>query len=154
MANAKARPNETLDLDQPLELVRAGDLVAGLREAKAWVDAHPSDRIGRGRLGVAVAKKAREAEGKGQREAALGLYEQAVSLAGTGTNEWTLRMQALRKALGEKYYNDGMKVFRTDLDNAIRLWETGARYDPSNLNLQVRLREARLAQQKLRTIKQ
>jgi tetratricopeptide (TPR) repeat protein len=153
-AIAKARVNDALDLDQPLELVRAGDLVAGLREAKAWVDAHPSDRAGRGRLGAAVAEKAREAEGKGQRETALSLYEQAVSLAGAGTSEWTLRMQALRKALGEKYYNDGMKVFRSDLDNAIRLWETGARYDPSNLNLQMRLREAKLAQQKLRTIRQ
>ena len=129
-----------------------GDLVAGLREAKAWTDANPADRTGRGRLGVAVAEKARDAENKGQRETALGLYEQAVVLAGAGTPEWTARIQALRKALGEKYYTEGMKAFRSDLDAAIRHWETGARYDPSNTNLQIRLREARLAQQKLRKI--
>lgn len=153
-ANARARPSEALDLDQPLELVRAGDLVAGLREAKAWTDANPADRTGRGRLGVAVAEKARDAENKGQRETALGLYEQAVVLAGAGTPEWTARIQALRKALGEKYYTEGMKAFRSDLDAAIRHWETGARYDPSNTTLQMRLREARLAQQKLRKMTQ
>ena len=152
VANAKARGNEMLDLDLPLELIRAGDLNAGLREARAWVDAHPSDHTGRGRVGVAVAERAKEAEGKGQREAALGLYEQAASLAGASAPEWTLRMQALRKALGDKYYSEGMKVFRTDLDAAIRQWETGARYDPSNVNLQMRLREGKLAQQKLKRI--
>lgn len=153
LVNARTRPNEILDLDQPLELVRAGDLTAGLREAKAWADAHPTDRTGRGRLGIAVADKAREAEGKGQREVALGLYEQAVAIAGAGTPEWTVRMQGLRKALGEKYYNEGMKSFRSDLDEAIRQWETGARYDPTNTTLQMRLREAKLVQQKLKKMK-
>lgn len=151
-ANAKARATESFDLEQRLELVRAGDLNAGLRELRSWVDANPGERASRQRIGAAVAEKARESESKGQREAALGLYEQAVSLAGAGTPEWTLRMQALRKSLGELYYSEGMKVFRSDLAAAIRHWENGARYDPSNTNLQLRLREAKIAQQKLQKI--
>ena len=149
IANVRARSAESFDLEQRLELIRAGDLTAGLRELRAWVDASPGDRAARQRIGAAVAEKARESEAKGQREAALGLYEQAVSLAGAGTPEWSARMQALRKALGEQYYADGMRVFRSDLAAAIRQWENGAKYDPSNTNLQIRLREAKLAQQKL-----
>ena len=152
IASAKARAVESNDLEQRLELMRAGDLSTGLRELRSWVDANPGDRASRQRIGAAVAEKARELESKAQRETALGLYEQAASLAGAGTPEWTSRMQALRKSLGEYYYTEGMKVFRTDLAAAIRHFENGARYDPSNTNLQLRLREAKIAQQKLQKI--
>ncbi len=152
IASAKARAADSFDLEQRLELVRAGDLNAGLRELRSFVDANPGDRSSRQRIGAAVAEKARESESKGQKESALGLYEQAASLAGSSAPEWTQRMQALRKSLGEHYYTEGMKVFRKDLAAAIRHFENGARYDPSNTNLQLRLREAKLAQQKLQKI--
>jgi len=152
VTNAKARASESNDLDQRIEILRAGDLNTGLRELRSWVDAHPGERASRQRIGVAVAEKARELESKGQREAALGLYEQAGSLASTAAPEWASRAQNLRKALGEQYYTEGMKLYRTDLAGAIRHFENGARYDPSNTNLQIRLREAKLAQQKLQKI--
>lgn len=152
IANAKSRAAESYDIEQRLELMRAGDLTAGLRELRGYVDANPGDRVSRQRIGAAVAEKARESESKGQREVALGLYEQAGALAGSPTPDWTARMQALRKALGEQYYAEGMKLFRTDLAGAIRHWETGARFDPSNTTLQLRLRDAKVAQQKLQKI--
>jgi len=152
VASAKARPTDALDVDQRIEILRAGDFNAGLRELRSWVDANPGDRATRQRIGAAVAEKARELESKAQRESALGLYDQAGTLAGAPTPEWTTRAQALRKALGEQYYAEGMKVYRTDLDLAIRSFEAGVRYDPSNTTLQLRLREAKLAQQKLQKI--
>jgi len=153
VASAKARASDALDVDQRIEIMRAGDLNAGLRELRSWVDANPADRATRLRIGVAVAEKARELESKGQRESALGLYDQAGSLAGAATPEWTTRAQALRKALGEHYYAEGMKLYRSDLALAIRSFEAGARYDPNNTNLQLRLREAKLAQEKLQKIR-
>ncbi len=154
VATAKARASDAaLDVDQRIEIMRAGDLNAGLRELRSWVDANPGDRATRQRIGGAVAEKARELESKAQRESALGLYEQAGTLAGASAPEWTARAQALRKALGEQYYAEGMKVYRTDLALAIRSFEAGARYDPGNTNLQLRLREAKMAQEKLQKIK-
>ena len=152
VASAKARATESVDVEQRIEIMRAGDLNAGLRELRSWVDANPGDRATRQRIGAAVAEKARELETKSQRESALGLYEQAGALAGASTPEWTSRAQALRKTLGEQYYAEGMKVYRTDLTAAIRSFEAGARYDPANTNLQLRLREAKLAQEKLQKI--
>jgi len=156
-ASARARPapaqqNDVYDLEQRLEIARSGDAQAGVRELRAWVDANASDRAGRLRAGAAVAERAREAEAQGQRESALALYEQAGSLAGTPQPEWVARGQALRKALGDQYYVEGMKLYRTDLGGAIKHWEAGAKFDPGNANLQMRLREAKLAQQKLQKI--
>lgn len=152
VASAKARAANELDLDQRIELVRAGDLTAGLRELRTWVEANPGDRAGRQRAAVAVAERARDAESKGQRERALALYADATQLRGDALPEWAARSQALRKALGEEYYSEGMKAYRTDLATAIRHLETSIRYDPDNIKAQGRLREARLAQQKLRMI--
>lgn len=152
VTSAKARATESVDVEQRIEIMRAGDLNAGMRELRAWVDANPGDRATRQRIGTAVAEKARELESKSQRENALGLYEQANALAGAPSAEWTARIQALRKSLGEQYYAEGMKVYRTDLAAAIRSFEAGARYDPANTTLQLRLREAKLAQEKLQKI--
>jgi tetratricopeptide (TPR) repeat protein len=151
-AGNAAAATDAYDLEQRLELMRAGDVQVGLRELRTWVEANPGERAARQRAGAAVADRARELESRGLRESALSLYEQAGALAGGTQAQWTARMQALRKALGEHYYAEGMKVFRTDLAAAIRHWEAGAKYDPSNGTLQLRLREAKLAQQKLQKI--
>lgn len=149
---AQPSASDPLDLEQRLELARSGDALAGVRELKVWVDVNATDRNGRLRAGTVIAERARDAEAKNQREIALSLYEQAIALAGASQADWSARMQALKKALGEQYYAEGMKVYRTNLDAAIRQWETGVKFDPANGNLQIRLREAKLAQQKLQKI--
>jgi tetratricopeptide (TPR) repeat protein len=141
--------NDAFDLDQRLAMLSAGDTAGALRELKAWVDAHPRDRAARQRIGTAVAERAKDAEAKGQREAALGLYEQAIVLRGEPQLEWSARVTALRKAVGSDYYNDGVKLMRTDLNGAVKAFETSVRYDPQNISAQNRLRDAKAAQNKL-----
>ena len=140
---------DAYDLDQRIEMFRAGDTATALRELKAWVDAHPKDRAGRQRIGAAVAERAKELEGKGQREAALGLYEQALSLRGEPQSEWSARVAALRKSVAADYYNEGVKAMRTDLGVAVRSLETAVKLDPQNANAANRLREAKAARDKL-----
>lgn len=140
---------DVYDLDQRLEMLRAGDTSGALRELKAWVDTHPRDRAGRQRVGAAVAEKAKENEGKGQREAAISLYEQAIALRGEPQADWTARIAAIRKAIGEDAYNEGVKLMRTDLAGAIRRFEAALKADPQNARAATRLREAKAAQEKL-----
>ena len=140
------------DLEQPLEMLRAGDVNGGLRELRAYVDANPGNRAARQRIGTAVADRARELQDKGSREQAYMLYEQAAALRGETTPEWNKQMQALRKALSEEYYNNGERAYRNDVALAIKQWETSVRYDPQNLKASLRLRDARAAQEKLRNI--
>ena len=147
-ANATAAAND-YELDQRIEMLRAGDSATALRELKAWVDAHPKDRAGRQRIGAAVAERAKEAEGKGQRETALGLYEQALALRGEPQAEWSSRIAALRKSVANDYYNDGVRLMRIDLDGAVVALEKAVKLDPRNANAANRLREAKAARDKL-----
>ena len=121
------------DLEQPLEMLRAGDVNGGLRELRAYVDANPGNRAARQKIGAAVADRARELQTKGSREQAYQLYEQAVALRGESTPEWNTQMQALRRALSDEYYSNGERAYRTDVALAIKQWETSLRYDPQNL---------------------
>ncbi len=140
------------DLEQALEMLRAGDVNGGLRELRAYVDANPGNRAARQKIGAAVADRARELQTKGSREQAYQLYEQAVALRGEGTPEWNAQMQALRRALSDEYYSNGERAYRTDVALAIKQWETSLRYDPQNLRASARLRDARAAQEKLKKI--
>lgn len=140
------------DLEQPLEMLRAGDLNGGLRELRAYVEANPGNRAARQRIGTAVADRASDLQGKGSREQAYQLYEQAVSLRGETTPEWNAQMRDLRRALSDEYYNNGERAYRSDVALAIKQWETSLRYDPQNLKASARLRDARLAQEKLQRI--
>jgi tetratricopeptide (TPR) repeat protein len=151
-ANGTSEAVAQYDLEQPLEMLRAGDTSGGLRELKAYVDANPGNRAARQRIGAAVAERARELQSKGAKEQAFVLYEQAVALRGETTPEWTAQMQPLRKALSEEYYSNGERAYRQDVALAIKQWETSLRYDPQNLKAQARLRDAHAAQEKLKSI--
>ncbi len=142
----------TYDLEQPLEMLRAGDVSGGMRDLRAYVDANPGNKAARQRIGTAVADRARELQAKGSREQALQLYEQAGALRGEAIPEWTTQIQVLRKALSEEYYSNGERAYRSDVALAIKQWETSLKYDPQNLKASARLRDARAAQDKLKSI--
>jgi len=152
LKSGAAETGSLYDVEQPLEMLRAGDVNGGLRELRAYVDANPGNRASRQKIGAAVADRARELQSKGSREQAYLLYEQAVALRGETTPEWTAQMQALRRALSDEYYSNGERAYRTDVALAILQWETSLRYDPQNLRASTRLRDARAAQEKLKHI--
>lgn len=147
--NAAAEPADGYDLEQRLEMFRAGDTAGGMRELRAYVEANPKNRAARQRIAAAVYERGIELENKGSREQAVGLYEQAVAFRGDTPPQWATRIQAARKALSNEYYDMGTRSYRTDIALAIKQWETSVRYDPNNLKASERLREAKLAQEKL-----
>jgi len=151
---ATAESGDSYDLEQRLEMFRAGDLAGGLRELRAYVDANPRNEAARLRIAGIVYERSQEAEQKGAREEALMLCEQAASLRGKPVPEWTARAQALRKALSDQYFERGVQAYRTDVAAAIRLLETSVRYDPGNRRAQAKLQEARTAEDRLKRIEQ
>jgi tetratricopeptide (TPR) repeat protein len=139
---------DAYSLEQPLEMFKAGDTAGGLRDLRRFVDANPNDRAARQRIGTVVYDRARELEGQGSREQALALYDQAVSLRGEAAPGWATHIQAVRKALGDEYFDQGVQAYPTDAALAIKQWETSLRYDPQNARAAARLRDARQAQEK------
>jgi tetratricopeptide (TPR) repeat protein len=146
--------SESYDIDQRIEMFKAGDVEGGLKELHAFVDANPNNQDARQRIAATVYDRGREAENKGAREQALMLYEQAVALRGKPAPEWTAQAQKLRRTISGEYYDKGMQAYRTDTAAAIKLWETSLRYDPQNPKATAKLQEARLAQDKLKRIEQ
>jgi len=141
------------DVEQAIEMFRAGDTAGGLRDFKAYVDANPGNRAVRQRIAGVVADRARELENQGQREQAVNLYDQATALRGDAGGPWTARVPPLRKALSQEYFEKGSRAFRADLTQAIGFFETSLRYDPGNAQSAAKLREARVAREKLGRIK-
>jgi tetratricopeptide (TPR) repeat protein len=150
---AASDPREGFDLDQALELFR-GDTAAGLREFKAFVDANPSNRPARQRIAAIVADRAKELEDGGSRDEALSLYEQASTLRGDAAGSWASRIPVLRRALSADAYDRAMRVYRSDLAQAVKLLEASVKHDPANALAVTRLREARTAQRTLSRIEQ
>lgn len=144
--------SETYDLEQGLEMFKGGDVSGGLRELRRFVDANPNDRVARERIGAAVYERGQVLENEGAREQALSLYEQARQLRGDAGPGWEAHVQALRAELGDDYYAQGMRSYRTDVPLAIKQWETSLRYDPKNLKSASRLQEARKVQDKLKRL--
>lgn len=138
-----AEPSDGYDLEQRIEMFRAGDRSGGLRELRRYVEAHPNDRAARAQIGAVVYERAREAEAQGAREDALSLYDQALSLRGEKMPEWSARAETLRRALGNEYYEKGVRVADTDMVLAIGYWETSLRIDPKNTRAASRLAAVR-----------
>jgi tetratricopeptide (TPR) repeat protein len=147
-----ADAGESYDIEQPIEMFRAGDINGGLRDFRAFVDANPRNDAARLRIATLVYERGVESEQKGSREQALMLVDQAVSLRGKPVPEWTARAQSLRKALSVEYYERGTQAYKSDVSGAIRLWETSLKYDPQNRLAQTRLQEARAALDKLKRV--
>lgn len=139
--NGDAR--EAYELEQRIEMFRAGDTNGGLRELTRFVDANPTDKAARAQIGSAVYERGRDLEASGAREEALQFYDQAIALRGEKVAEWTSRANALRRYLGNEYYEKGLKSWTTDRMLAIRQWEASLRFDPANARAAARLAEAR-----------
>jgi tetratricopeptide (TPR) repeat protein len=142
------------DLDQAFELFRAGDTAAGLREFHLFVDANRNNRPARQRIAAVVAERAKQLDDSGSREQALGLYEEATSLRGDTGGAWTGRIAALRRTLSVENYDKAVRIYRSDIAQAIKLLEASVKYDPANTLAAARLKEARAAQTNLKRIEQ
>jgi tetratricopeptide (TPR) repeat protein len=152
-ARASSEVNDGFDIEQALEMVRAGDTSNGLRDLRAYVDANRGNRAARQRIGNAVADRARELEDQGAREQAVTLYEQAVALRGDANAPWAGRMNALKKTLSQDYLDKGTRASRTNLAQAISFFETSVKYDPDNTAASIKLKDAKAAREKLDKIK-
>lgn len=141
---------QAYELEQSLELFKAGDTEGGLRDMRRYATAYPGDTRGRERLSEAIYRRAMELDERGKREAALTLLEQAVAVRGSTPPAWSSQSLAIRKALSRDYYEQAWRAYRTDVQQAIRLWETSLRYDPQNTSSALKLQEARRMQESLR----
>ena len=152
-ARAQSEANDAFDVEQAIELFRAGDANGGLRDLKAYVDANQNNRAARQRVGNVVADRAKELEDQGSREQALALYEQAIALRGDAGAPWAGRVATLKKALSQDYLEKGTRAYRSNISQAINFFEISVKYDPGNTQANLKLKDAKAAKANLEKIK-
>ena len=140
------------DVEQSLELLRAGDSVVALAEVRRYVAANPRDRALRERIAGALYSRARELERQGDGNAAVGMYEEAIKTHGSPPRDWSAQSSRLKARLAAEEYEKGVRMMSGDIDAAISHFEAALRLVPHHTQAQLQLDRAQKMQQKLRAI--
>jgi tetratricopeptide (TPR) repeat protein len=140
------------NLEQGLELLRAGDAKAALPELRRYVAGNPRDRAGRERIALAVRAQAQQLERQGAGPAAADLYAEAIKMHAAAPREWSAQLAQLKSKLAGQEYEQGVRMMATDVNAAIAHFEAALRLAPDHAQAQLRLDRARRIQQNLRAI--
>jgi tetratricopeptide (TPR) repeat protein len=133
---------------------RQGDYAGSVQTLEKYFRAHPRDDNARSYLADAYQQVGLASLREGRKEEALGQLEKAQQLGPSDPAEVSKAVRSVRQALGEEYYRLGVQAFASDIDRAISLWERSLSYDPSQVQVQVRLQQARRAQRTMQSIEQ
>jgi len=140
------------DIEQSLELLRAGDAKAALPELQRYALANPRDRAGRERIAVAVYAQAQQLKRQGSDSAAVSMYTEAIKLHPAAPKDWSAQLAQLKLRLANQEYETGVRLMSTDVPAAIAHFEAALRYAPDHTQAQLRLERARKMQDNLRAI--
>jgi tetratricopeptide (TPR) repeat protein len=113
---------------------------------------YPQDEIGKRALRDAYAALGKQRIEQGKKEEGVSYLEKARATKSSGSADLDGTVQAARKDLAQDYYEQGLRVQRTDLEAAIRLWERALEYDPGHAQAKLRLAQGRRMQQSLQSL--
>ena len=144
--------SERRDLEFGALLLRQGDYSGSIKTLEKYLKGVPKDELARRYLADAHFQLAQQRLEQGRKEDALSHLESAKGTHEQDPAELRESIETLRKALAEDYYQKGMKVYRTSLEEAITDWERSVQYDPAHPQASARLQRARQMQQNLKAI--
>jgi tetratricopeptide (TPR) repeat protein len=140
------------DIEQSLELLRAGDAKVALPELRRYATANPRDKAGRERIAVAVHSQAQQLQRQGGDTAAVSLFTDAINLHPAPPRDWVTQLAQLKARLAGQEYEKGVRMMTTDVPAAITHFEAALRLVPDHTQAQLRLERARKMQENLRAI--
>lgn len=146
------RDARDFDLEQSLELLRAGDANAALPELRRYVAANRADRAGRTRVASAVHAFAQRLEKQGAIDQAVATYGEAIGMSPSPVPEWSTELDALRMRLAAVEYEKGVRLVATDVGAAIVHFQTALRFAPGHTQAQLQLQRAQKIQQNLKGV--
>jgi tetratricopeptide (TPR) repeat protein len=143
---------EHRDLEFAVLLYHQGDYAGSIKTLERYLRSTPKDDIARRYLQDAHMQVAQQRMDQGRSEEALSALENAKGAREQDSGELKAKIESVRKALAENYYQKGMKVYRSNLDLAITYWERSLQYDPTHPQAGIRLQQARQMQKNLKAI--
>lgn len=155
--NQQARPQAApytgvrQQLDLGILLFRQGDYASSIQILEKCLRDDPQDETARRYLADAHQQLAQQRLRAGKREDALASLEAAHAHKGK-PSPLAESIRALRAALADDFYEQGVRAYYTDIGQAITLWERGLRYDPGHKSILSRLTQARQVRQNLKAL--
>ncbi len=153
-ARPRAAPytNDLGDLELGVMLFKQGDHAGSAQSLEKYLQKNPKDESARAYLADAYQQLGLAALKGGRKESALGYLEKAQRLGYSDPAELANAIRSVRGALGDEYYRLGVQAFSSSIDKAIALWERSLYFDPGQTQAQIRLQQARRAQETLRSV--
>ncbi len=140
------------ELDTGVMLLHQGDYSGSVQALQSYVKREPQDDTGKRALRDAYAALGKQRIEQGKKEEGIGYLEKARATKAGGGANLDSTLQAARKDMAQDYYEQGLRIQRTDLQAAIGLWERSLEYDPGHAQARLRLDQAKRMQRNLQTI--
>ena len=140
------------ELDTGVMLLHQGDYSGSVQALQSYVKRDPQDDTGKRALRDAYAALGKQRIEQGKKEEGIGYLEKARATKASGGADLDTTLQVARKDLAQDYYEQGLRIQRTDLQAAIGLWERSLEYDPGHAQARLRLDQAKRMQHNLQTI--
>lgn len=140
------------ELESAVMLLHQGDYELSAKMLELHLRRYPNDELASRTLREAYAALGRERVQQGKKEEALTYLQKAQSGKPGGAGEPLGSARSLRKDIAQDYYERGVRAQRTNLDEAIRLWQQALQYDPELTQARLRIEQARRMRENLDAI--
>ena len=140
------------EIDAAVLLLHQGDFDASLQTVQNYLKRYPNDDMGKRTLRDAYAALGKQRIEQGKKEEGVRYLEKARAIKSAGSADLDSTVQAARKDLAQDYYEQGLRMQRTDLGAAIRLWERSLEYDPRHAQARLQVEQAQRVQRSLKSI--
>jgi tetratricopeptide (TPR) repeat protein len=140
------------DLEEVLDLLRAGDATAALTALRQDAAADGQNRVQRQRIAEALYSQAQQRERQGEAAAAADLYSEAIRTHPAAPRDWLRKYDSFKRHRADAEYDLGVRAMATDINAAIKHFEAALHYVPDHARAQLRLDAARRMQRNLRSL--
>lgn len=140
------------ELEGAAMLLHQGDYAVSAQKLREYLRKHPQDELAKRTLRDAYARLGKQQLDQGKTDEALSSLEKAQQIKQSGGAAPSGAVQALGKDLAQVYYEQGVRIQRSDLKQAIALWEQALQHDPNHSQARLRLKQAKQMQRNLDAI--
>lgn len=89
----------------------------------------------------------------GQVEQAIAYFDKAIAVSDVDVLALRDRNNSIKRKLSQKYYREGLKLLKSNIDRSVELLQASLRFDPTSSKVKQKLLKAQRIQENLRKIK-
>jgi tetratricopeptide (TPR) repeat protein len=154
VAQTNRQSNESSSFDSEIRtLNKLGDYQGIIALSNQYLNKHPADKQALRHQFNALQSLANIQLKNNQKEQAVELLAQALTLDGIDNNTAKKQLSKLKNELSNDYTNRGIKLFKSDLEKAITMFKLGLKYNPENSRASQQLTLANKVKSNLEKIK-